>query len=119
MPNTFPTIEGPSLPITPEPDDPTLSSESDGGYELTRPRYTRIRRKWTLVWPHLLHADYTTLMAFYDSMSGSSVNFNWTNPATGTVSSVRFAGQPESSLILWNADQSPRAWSVKLTLREV
>lgn len=120
MPNNFPSIGGPSLPIQEERDDPALVSEADGGYEMTRPRFTRIRKRWTLVWPYMTNADYLTLINFYDTTAvGGSVNFNWTNPMTGATQAVRFAGAPDASLILWNNDQSPRAWSVKLTLREV
>lgn len=90
----FPTlskqIDANSLTI--ESENPVNSSEdTDGGYEYTRPKFTRRpRRTFTFVYRDITAVDRATLQTFWDDNFGGSVAFNWTNPVDSVVYNVRF-----------------------------
>ncbi|MFT4064270.1 hypothetical protein [Paraburkholderia sp.] len=68
-----------------------LASSMDGGYVMTRPRHTRQPRKtYQSGFANLTESQKNTLQAFFDSVFGGSVIFNWTNPTDGTIKAVRF-----------------------------
>jgi hypothetical protein len=75
------------------PEDPTASSESEGGYVITRPRFTRIPRKtFNFSFTDVSEADRVAFLdVFYaQTVLCSALNFNWTHPVTGIVHDVRF-----------------------------
>lgn len=116
---TWPTIKAPSLP-TEEYPDPTIRGETDGGYIITRPRFTRFPRRWDLVWEALSHADYLTLMSFYtDDAVAGSVDFTWTCVTDDTAATVRFAGAPQARVVAWADGGLPKYWQVSVKLEEV
>lgn len=94
-PTTFPTLsmkpDGETLRIQLE--NPAIESEMmDGGYYITRPRYTRTPpRTFLFQFTDISEADKNTLMAFWDGVKGSSYAFNWVNPTTGVTHNVRFS----------------------------
>jgi len=94
MPN-FPTLATvPSFPLDPdgEIEDAVLRSPFTGGYELTRPKYTRSRRIWGLRYPMLTPADKNTLFTFEQTtLRNGADSFTWTHPVTATAYTVRFA----------------------------
>lgn len=116
----WPAVGEPSLPITEQLPDSTLRASVEGGYELTRPRYTRQPREWSLTWPAMIHSQYQVLVAFYSATTvGGSRFFAWTSPIDGASRAVRFAGPPEATVVAWALNQVPRYWQVRVNLREV
>ena len=72
-------------------DDPALRVDYDGGYQATRPRYTRApRRTWTTGFTLMGQTEYEACRTFYESRKGGSESFTWTNPADGVEYTVRF-----------------------------
>lgn len=72
--------------------DPAMRAKTDGGYVVTRPRFTRRpRRTWTIGFTNIGDADKKALGDFWDSVRGGSEAFNWTLPITGEAVVVRFA----------------------------
>ena len=74
--------------------DPVQSHSTDGGYKITRPRYTRLPRKvFTTGFTDLSQAQRVTLQSFYDSKRGGSDSFTWTDGTSGTEYTVRFGSE--------------------------
>ncbi|KAA5604428.1 hypothetical protein F1188_16350 [Roseospira marina] len=72
--------------------DPAMRAETEGGYVITRPRFTRRpRRSWTLGLTNIYDDDKATLEAFWNEVRGGSTAFDLTLPITGEVVPVRFA----------------------------
>ena len=116
MPNfptlgTNPTIDGweEGLAI-----DPTIRSQSEGGYVQTRARFTRLTNKWNIKYMALSAADKDTLRTFEKTVRGGSDAFNWTNPANSVTYSVRFLG-----LIKYIPHSNSLYWDVSFVLEEV
>ncbi|TCL76816.1 hypothetical protein EDC14_100198 [Hydrogenispora ethanolica] len=109
----FPAIAAPVYPLTEEWEDVGIASSFEDGSEISRPRFTRSRGKWTLSWTALREADYQQLMTFWrDTARGKSMVFDWTHPVTGITYTVRFAEkQPFKNI-------APGLWSGEVTLRE-
>ena len=73
-----------------EYEDVTIAAEMEGGYVVTRPRHTRKpRRTWTTGYSSISQSDLTIWETFFDSIRGGSLAFDWTNPVTSVVHSVR------------------------------
>lgn len=100
--------------LTVEVENPVISTgDTDGGYEYTRPRFTRRpRRTFTFSYKNISAADRVTLQQFWDDNFGGSVAFNWTDPTTSTTYNVRFATDMKikftrdgvGTLSRWNTD---------------
>lgn len=76
--------------------DPSMRKETDGGYTITRARYTRAPRKtFTTGFSSVSQADKAIFEAFWETKKGGSDSFTWKDPITNTTYTVRFAGQPE------------------------
>ena len=75
-------------------EDQSLKSEMEGGYQVSRTKHTRFARQtWTSGFTMLTNADFLTLRTFYrGTVKGGSLIFDWTDPITGSVFPVRFAG---------------------------
>lgn len=73
-------------------EDPSMVSTMDGGYVVSRARFTRPpRRIFTTGYTAMSDADKTALQNFYRLVAmGGSVIFDWTHPDTGEVIAVRF-----------------------------
>ena len=72
--------------------DPTIRSQSEGGYVTSRARFTRISRAWTVKYEWMTKVNKTTIKAFEDARVGGSESFTWTNPADSANYTVRFLG---------------------------
>lgn len=89
-----------ALPLQDKQDSSKLSSEQEdvaeridveGGYTITRPKHSRNpRRTFTTGFTELTSAQKTELETFYQTVKGGSVAFDWTDPTTDTIYSVRF-----------------------------
>lgn len=73
-------------------EDPAIqAAKMEGGYVLSRPRFTRRpRRMFSFNFDYMSDADKLTLQTFWNTVYGSSNMFNWTHPGTGEVINVRF-----------------------------
>jgi len=71
-----------------------LLSNTEGGYVITRRRYSRARKTFSFSLPGLNASDYTTLTTFI-SNQGTTGNFTWTNPTNNVNYTVRFASIPK------------------------
>lgn len=73
--------------------NPAMRNETDGGYTITRPRFTRKPVKtWTTGFTNLSLAQKEVVQAFYETKMGGAVSFTWTDPTSATTYVVRFKG---------------------------
>lgn len=91
--------------------DPTIRSQKEGGYVSTRPRFTRIPKKWKLSYSQgnaLPLADKLLLEAHEESVKVGADSFSWTNPMDGVTYTVRYVDgpiqfKPLVGKLLWEA----------------
>lgn len=58
--------------------NPAVATESEGGYVITRPRFTRRpRRTWTFGYTDISTSDKARIEQFYNDMLGGSMMFYW------------------------------------------
>lgn len=75
-------------------DNPAMSAEMEGGYEITRPRFTRQpRRTFKCVYRQLTDADKALIDAHWDTQKGGSLIFAWVHPKTGVTYDVRYKSE--------------------------
>lgn len=94
----------PTFPISAPPmirgfeesfEDAVLRSEYTAGYEITRARYTRLRRKFRCIY-RVSNSEKNSLDNFYTStLSNGALSFTWTHPVSGDPLTVRYAGPPK------------------------
>ena len=74
--------------------DPGMRAEMEGGYAITRARFTRPPRKiFTVGFTMITDADRNAIDAFYETTRGSSRMFTWRNVEDGKDYVVRFKGK--------------------------
>lgn len=88
----------PTFPLTTSPlirdfnetyEDAVLRSDFDAGYQQTRPKWTRTRRKFTASYL-VTQSQKATLHTFYvTTLANGALSFDWTHPQTGSVITVR------------------------------
>lgn len=61
-----------------------LRSESEAGYTMSRPRYTKAKKSFTLNYSAIKNEDYAILEAFFEANQG--LNFTFTHPIDLTKS---------------------------------
>lgn len=111
---TFPAIQPPSYGLDVEIEDNTLRTTMEDGSVLTRRKFTRNRRTFTLSWNTLPTADYVKLMDFLTgTVHMGALPFTWTMPETKKTFTVRLKSMDKFSL------KNPGRWSGSLTLEEV
>ena len=92
-----------AYPLDEESEDAVLRSNSEAGYQTTRPRFTRVRRKFTVKYEGCTKSDKTLLDTFYyTTLSNGSAIFQWMHPQTSSVINVRFAKPIKFSLVFNN-----------------
>lgn len=84
----FPVLSSTARSVTQQAIDDTIKTPMEAGYAMTRPRFTRVFRKFECSYI-LSKADADTLVAFDETNRGSTI-FAWTHPDTNTVYNVRF-----------------------------
>lgn len=91
---TFPTLSiNPKYPLSKTYEDKIIRTPFEAGYEQTRARTTRTRRKFTLNYDLLTSSDATLLDTFFHTtLNGGAGTFTWTNPETSAAHTVRFDG---------------------------
>lgn len=97
-------------------DDPAIRASTEGGYEITRRRYTRTPRKtFTSGFTRIGSVDKATLAAFEETVGVGSVIFDWTNPDTLAVHAVRFTGPINFKYVGHGPN---KRWDVTFTVKE-
>jgi len=83
----------PSVALTEKSIKSTIKGqESEAGYSITRPRFTRNKRSFKIFYNNVENSIYEQLVDFYENSAvGGAYNFNFTHPLTGVVYDVRFA----------------------------
>lgn len=110
----FPTLsQPPSYPLTEMREDATIRSPFEAGYEHTRPRFTRIRKIWTVNYEKLPYADVSLLDSFITTVKGGADAFNWKHPISLTTYTVTFRELPKFE------NTSLDYYSVNFTLAQV
>lgn len=91
--------------------DPAHRVEMDGGFVVTRARYTRRPRKViTVGFTNISEADKVLLMSFWETKRGGSSSFTYTDFSTGSSMTVRFNSIPSfmyagrGAYKRWNVD---------------
>lgn len=107
-----------SSKFTETSDDPSKTLTVDGGYEYSRPLYTRRPRKtWTIAFTNLTDEERQELMDFWDKVKGGSNAFYWWHPIRQEYvlvrfkSSISFEYKGAGTTYRWNSSQ--------ITLKEV
>ena len=94
--------------------DPTIKSQTEGGYKQTRPRFTRMPDGWKITYKVLPQADKNTLRTFEKTVKVGSDMFTWVNPVNSTAYNVRFV-KP----ISYKLHTTSILWDVEFELEEV
>ena len=94
--------------------DPTIRSQQEGGYVLTRARVTRIPSKWEIGYYALPSSDKNSIRTFeMDCKVGSDI-FTWTNPTDNITYDVRFLNP-----VSYKMHETAFLWDVEFTLEQV
>lgn len=112
--DSFPTLsQNPSYPIDEDREDSTIRSDFEGGYQHTRPRYTRIRWIFDIRYKELPDADKILLENFINTVMGGANSFSWTHPITLISYTVRFDKPPKFE------SMHHSYWETEFQLKEV
>ncbi len=84
----FPVTKKPSS-FSETPTKGQIKSEFENGDVLSRPRYSRMRRIFTIGWENLPSAQYLELIDFFDENQGYTFTFE--HPITEVLYTVRFS----------------------------
>jgi hypothetical protein len=96
-----------------EREDSTIKSPFEGGYEHTRPRFTRARKTFSLPYPILFDADKTVIENLLNATGNGADMFVYSNFRTAASHTVRFLKLPKFENV------SCGIWSCTIELREV
>ena len=113
-PVIFPLADkSPDLPLEEVFEENTLRSPMESGITITRPRFTKVRKRFTLRYSYLTETEILSLQSFEQEMGGS-YPFNWTHPRTNISYQVRFTAPVQYRTI-----SNPTMWSANFSLQEV
>jgi hypothetical protein len=97
-------------------DENLVEANTEGGYNITRPRSTRKPRKtFSTGFSFLGSADYDLFIEFYEFYQQFR-NFTWINPATLITYTVRFTKPPKLNYV---GTGPLRLYNVEVILKEV
>lgn len=89
--------------------DPAIRKEYEGGFVVTRPRYTRAPSTTiTTGFTGISEANYRIIRGYWDTKRGGSVSFSYIHPTTNATLTVRFAAPLKAKYVgmgltrLWN-----------------
>jgi phage-related protein len=94
--------------------DPVLRSPLEAGYRQTRPRFTRVPKKWHISYSGLSDSDQSALESFEASVKYGADSFTWTHPKTSTQYTVRFPAP-----VRYHLGPTDTLWSAEFDLEEV
>ena len=87
----WPTIQKPSISMPTKVKDNSLSSPLTNGMKITRAKYTRQLREWSLKWNAMPDTDLVQLLSWYATCAGGAASFSWLDEF-GNSYTVRFSG---------------------------
>lgn len=94
----FPNIAPPSLSTSGQQEDVyqdnRISSQADGGYMVSRPRYTRDIMGKNYVWTAMSNADYALFQPF--AQTNYANIFVWIDQDTGLPVNMQFISPPKA-----------------------
>jgi len=116
----FPTFalhgESPSLYANDGGEDPAIRSDMSGGYEITRPRFTRApRRTFKYGFIGIPQSQYQTIVDFYKAHT-TTTSFTWYNQILGETVQVRFTKPYVEN---YTGIGTNRIWNISFEVREV
>lgn len=110
----FPAIAPPSLsPSGPQEDiyqENKISSPAEGGYTISRPRYTRTTMGKNYGWVAMTNADYELFKSFV--LANYANIFVWTDQDTGRSVNMQFTAPPKATKTLLGY------WHVEISIME-
>lgn len=111
---TFPNLScKPRMNMQIETIDNSLKSETVSGYTITRKKYSRQLKTFSVNYPAMHSGDLQSLQTFYQQCNGGAATFNWICPDDNNTYTVRF----DSNLM--RESVSNIYWSVSFKLAEV
>ena len=116
----FPTLsKNISYPIEEELEDTTISSPTDAGYVITRQRYSRQRKTWTIRYKNLSADDKKDIEDFISTIDGGASAFYWTCPLDNVTYTVRFTQLPRFVCNLYLSKSNKFFYDIEFKLTEV
>ena len=94
--------------------DPSIRSESEAGYVISRARYTRMPKMFGFTYRYLTAADKAALEEFQNTVKVGADAFNWSHPKESIVFTVRLKEPLDFQL----EDRNPDYWKVSIRLDE-
>lgn len=99
-----------------EIEDNTMRSDKDGGYEYSRPRFTRNgRMTYTTGFTDISQADKDLILEFWTKYTGAK-SFTWVNPTNLESNSVRFTKPPKPT---YTGAGQTRTYNVEVEIKQV
>lgn len=96
--------------------DNAVKSNTEGGYEKTRPRHTRgALKRFQLLWTDLSDEDKETIQGFFETVYTYS-ELEFTHPTEAIDYSVRFENPPSFKYV---GHGTSYRWTITATLKEV
>lgn len=96
------TIKKPSISMQQGYNDLTLRSEMENGLVFTRPRGTKIRRTWSIIYDHAPSSDMDMIDDFVRNVTlGGGMAFLWADPRSDEEIPVRFSKLPQIADAGW------------------
>jgi hypothetical protein len=96
--------------------DSTMRSDTDGGYEFARKRFTKAPRStFSTGFTEMVEADFIILKDFWTQYQGSKA-FTWYNKAESANYLVRFSSSPK---ITYSGVGSRPLYNIEVELKEV
>jgi len=103
-----------------ESENLAVATETDGGYVITRSKFTRRpRRVFMFKHTDISEAERNTLQDFWDARKGGVGAFDWTHPVTLVVYNVRFSPEMKLKFSRSGYGTNHRWDSSDIELREV
>lgn len=111
----FPSLsKKPAYPLEESHEDSVIRSAMDAGYEVTRARFTRSRRTWSLRYRLTPTSDATTLRNFFqNTVKNGSESFTWVHPVFDTSHTVTFKEPIHFEYVAYGL------WNFEFTLQEI
>jgi hypothetical protein len=99
----FPSLTREPTSVIKENIDNSIKVSFDGGYEHRRPRYTRVRYRYSLNYDYIPEDDRNAIHSHFSAV-GTHTPFNWTDrwtdPQNPVALSVRYEEPPKTELLV-------------------
>lgn len=109
--STLPEVNGYEQTLA---NDPTIRNDTEGGYTVTRARFTRLRRKFKIKYSVLSRTDKTSLETLQTNANVGSDTISWYNPDLAATITVRLMAP-----IVFTPTETTTYWSADFELEEV